>query len=597
MDINLKQKVKIHNYYEAVKYDMNGNVLQKAYAYNVANSSRWACASFTGEPPNTALDSVAGTRSAWNDATIFKQILIGTGTSAAGPNINDNGLFKLKHSFDVSWKKDSRDLVDPNNFCKLHYTASCTLPPTTAYVGDYTEIGLGYYYSYVGSQHLLSHAYFVDAENNPCVISKTSTEILVITAHIYFTPELVTPDARYNFKYFPAYANALMGNYTYEALNAFPRVSGARAYLSPAYMPEAEANILKYPVDSWGIKFEIPTCTWAVNFPITRSITNSRIELTSGNIGFMHSIVFPDYGAIQLPNENILPPYAFNGIVIGTGDGSTTNFKTDVDELALDANGIPRFTAYVNGEATKATFINFDITKSPLYNKVAYLEKYTYKNHNSTARIELTSRAYSSTKYVSYPIAMSSQCFSAGGRFSEYAPAPNSNIGDTDYGTRVIYYDEAGITLDHIIVGKYYSSSLYTAQFYLQYSDDGNTWTTAATVTTAYIPVYFTPVTAKYWRIYSTNTNWNSEFYNRNSMIHTAKQEAYANSASGYDPKYLVAGNSAEYDFGKVGLNFETPPADGAEITMDAILDLPFKNNDIILTFSYSVTLDDPMAE
>ena len=79
-------------------------------------------------------------------------------------------------------------------------------------------------------------------------------------------------------------------------------------------------------------------------------------------------------------------------------------------------------------------------------------------------------------------------------------------------------------------------------------------------------------------------------------MIHTAKQEAYANSASGYDPKYLVAGNSAEYDFGKVGLNFETPPADGAEITMDAILDLPFKNNDIILTFSYSVTLDDPMA-
>ena len=64
--------------------------------------------------------------------------------------------------------------------------------------------------------------------------------------------------------------------------------------------------------------------------------------------------------------------------------------------------------------------------------------------------------------------------------------------------------------------------------------------------------------------------------------------------SKGYDPKYIIVGNSQEFDFGKCGITFETPPPENAVITMDAILDLPYKDTDIIMTMSLEVEQPNP---
>ena len=62
----------------------------------------------------------------------------------------------------------------------------------------------------------------------------------------------------------------------------------------------------------------------------------------------------------------------------------------------------------------------------------------------------------------------------------------------------------------------------------------------------------------------------------------------------GIDPNFIIVGNSAEYDFAKVGLEFKTPPPAGTIITMEATLDLPYKTPDGSMTFSYQSSLNPP---
>ena len=106
-----------------------------------------------------------------------------------------------------------------------------------------------------------------------------------------------------------------------------------------------------------------------------------------------------------------------------------------------------------------------------------------------------------------------------------------------------------------------------------------------------YKTYYFEAITAEYWRI-TGGTYAGNSYDGAYGYAITPAQEAYMR--VGYDQKTIVAGNSAIYDFGKCGVNFTEAPAEDAVITMDAVLNLPYKDNNTILIASYEAEVQDP---
>ena len=582
--------LKIHNKYTLQLFDTDGQLIQEAFAYNQASARRYAMVCLTGKFPGKT------------DDTYYRyginSVHLGTGTGTIDVESREF-LFARAFSAKISWTRTS-DFT----FNNMHFSASATFPPTTSYVGDLTEIGLGTdYYN-----RIFSHALLVDAEDNPIVVQKTSTNILVVTVDVFFTA--ILPEQPFNFLYDPPEASSMAGAY-YERIGIIPYtpsilpiVGGRTFYFSSAYMPDKATDKIAKNCTA-GL---LSTTGWNASgtgstFPYPLKALNCRSDAANNNFGFAHSIVFPGFGTIPLPNENIIPAYSYNGISIGTGDGTTTNWLPAVNEVVSAK-------VYVDGALTDASFQNFDPRKSPLWNKcikVEYLNRdgvfatrdipstsiYTSGDTNRVACIAIPMSNMVAAKYIN-------------GTPTQQGFAPSiytsrSDYSSTSWGTHVIYYDAAGITLDHFRVGKHchykykadfeYSYPNSTYPYYLQYSDDGTTWTTAATATESYRTYYFEAVTAKYWRLRG-GTSAGSSGGDCYGLAVTPSEEAYKR--VGYDQKAIVAGNSAEFDFGKCGINFTTAPADGAVITMDAVLNLPYKDNNTVFICSYEAEVPDP---
>lgn len=584
--------LKIHNKYTLQLFDTEGHLIQEAFAYNQASARRYAMVCLTGKFPGKTDDDYY--RSGINS------VHLGTGTGTIDVESREF-LFARAFSAKISWTRTS-DFT----FNNMHFSASATFPPTTSYVGDLTEIGLGTdYYN-----RIFSHALLVDAEDNPIVVQKTSTNILVVTVDVFFTA--ILPTQPFNFLYDPPEASSMAGAY-FKRIGSIPYtpsilpiVGGRTFYFSPAYMPDKATDKIAKNCTA-GL---LSTTGWDASgtgstFPYQLTALNKRSDATDNNFGFAHSIVFPGFGTIPLPNESIIPAYNYNGINIGTGDGTTTHWLPAVNEVVSAK-------VYVDGELTDASFQNFDPRKSPLWNKCIKVE-YLNKNGVFATRDIPSTSIYTSgdtinqVACIAIPMSnmVAAQYINGTPTLQGFAPSiytSRSDSSSTSWGTNVIYYDAAGITLDHFRVGKQCEHSYSTPSYeysqpndrypyYLEYSDDGSTWTTAATATASYITYYFEAITAKYWRLrggaLAGHVNDSAE-----GFAITPSEEAYRR--VGYDQKAIVAGNSAEFDFGKCGINFTTAPAAGTTITMDAVLNLPYKDNNIVFICSYEAEVPDP---
>ena len=577
--------LKIHNKYTLQLFDTDGQLIQEAFAYNQASARRYAMVCLTGKFPGTT------------DDTYYRyginSVHLGTGTGTIDVESREF-LFARAFSTKISWTRTS-DFT----FNNMHFSASATFPPTTSYVGDLTEIGLGTdYYN-----RIFSHALLVDAEDNPIVVQKTSTNILVVTVDVFFTA--ILPTQPFNFLYDPPEASSLAGAYRNSAWNSFmprglPLPGGKTFYFSPAYMPDKATDKIAKNCTA-GL---LSTTGWNTSgtgstFPYPLTALNCRSDAANNNFGFAHSIVFPGFGTIPLPNESIIPAYNYNGINIGTGDGTTTNWLPAVNEVVSAK-------VYVDGALTDASFQNFDPRKSPLWNKCIKVEYLNNSGVFATRDIPSTSMDNNIVACIAIPMSnmVAAQYINGKATLQGFAPSVYNSADSysaASIGTRVIYYDAAGITLDHFRVGKHchyqynkdfgysYPSSNYP--YYLQYSDDGTTWTTTATATESYHTYYFEAVTAKYWRLTGGSAAGRSggDCY---GLAVTPSEEAYKR--VGYDQKAIVAGNSAEFDFGKCGINFTTAPAAGTTITMDAVLNLPYKDNNTVFICSYEAEVPDP---
>lgn len=598
MSVPIKLKapgLKIHNKYKLQLLDAKGCLLQEAYAYNQASARRYNMVCLHGTFPGIA-QRQTGYQAAYYDMSRGPAgVHLGTGT---GDIDVDTRMYLFAEAFDmgISWTR-----VSEYTFENMHFTASATFPATTSYVGALTEIGLGP----TICNTLLSHAMLVDAEGNPIVVNKTSTNILVVTIDIFFTA--VRPEQPFGFLYDPAAASSLAGAWRDNAWNTsmdakLPVPGGKTFYFSPAYAPDAaDAKTAKnctaglFSISGWNTAVPYDRNT-AAAFPYALKALNCISNADSNNFGFAHSIVLPGLGTIPLPNESILPAYNYTGISIGTGDGSIKNWLPDVNEVVSAK-------VYVDGEISEASFQNFDPTKSPLWNKCIRVEYLNASGVFTTRDVPSFSVNSNQAACIALPMSnmVAAQYINGQPTRQGYAPSLYSSGGGStlfSLGTNIVYHDAAGITLDHFRCGKMCAwtgvspSYAYHAQTYiLQYSDDGNTWTEAVHTTEAYKTYYFEPITAKYWRITGGIAVGHSSDIADGHAV-TPTQEAYKR--VGYDQKAIVAGNSAVYDFGKCGINFAEAPAEGAIITMDAVLNLPYKDNNTILVASYEAEVQDP---
>ena len=578
--------LKIHNKYTLQLFDTDGHLIQEAFAYNQASARRYAMVCLTGKFPGKTDDSYYRYG--------IDGVHLGTGTGTIDVESREF-LFARAFGAKLSWTRTS-DFT----FNNMHFSASATFPPTTSYVGDLTEIGLGT----ANYNRIFSHALLVDAEDNPIVVQKTSTNILVVTVDVFFTA--ILPEQPFNFLYDPPEASSMTGAYFKRigiipyTPSILPIVGGRTFYFSSAYMPDKATDKIAKNCTA-GL---LSTTGWNASgtgstFPYPLKALNCRSDAPNNNFGFAHSIVLPGLGTIPLPNETILPAYNYNGINIGTGDGTTTNWLPAVNEVVSAK-------VYVDGALTDASFQNFDPRKSPLWNKCIKVEYLNRDGVFATRDIPSTSIYNNAVACIAIPMSnmVAAQYINGTPTLQGFAPSiytSRSASSSTSWGTNVIYYDAAGITLDHFRVGKHchyqynkdfgysYPSSNYP--YYLQYSDDGTTWTTAATATESYHTYYFEAVTAKYWRLRG-GTSAGSSGGDCYGLAVTPSEEAYKR--VGYDQKAIVAGNSAEFDFGKCGINFTTAPASGTLITMDAVLNLPYKDNNTILIASYEAEVPDP---
>ena len=591
--------LKIHNKYKLQLFDTEGHLIQEAFAYNQASARRYAMVCLNGTFPGVERNKTGYQQPYYDMSKGIAGVHLGTGTGTIDV---DSRWYLFAEAFDadISWTR-----ISDFTFNNMHFSASATFPPTASYVGDLTEIGLGPTICNV----LLSHALLVDAEGNPIVVQKTSTNILVVTVDVFFTA--ILPTQPFNFLYDPPEVSSMAGAY-YNRIGTIPNtpgilpiVGGKTFYFSPAYAPDkANEKVAKnctagkLAITSWNAP-ELSSSV-AASFPYSMRALNCRSDAADNNFGFAHSIVFPGFGTIPLPNESIIPAYNYNGISIGTGDGTTTHWLPAVNEVVSAK-------VYVDGALTDVSFQNFDPRKSPLWNKCIKVEYLDNNGVFATCDIPSTSIYNNVAACIAIPMSNMVAAQYINGKPTKQGFAPSVYNGEANYdkfswGTRVIYYDAAGITLDHFRVGRpctyMYSSLGYTYNqpsstypYYLQYSDDGSTWTTAATASAGYIIYYFEAITAKYWRLTGGEraVALNSSAY---GLAVIPSEEAYKR--VGYDQKAIVAGNSAEFDFGKCGINFATAPADGAVITMDATLNLPYKDNNTVFICSYEAEVPDP---
>lgn len=566
-------KYSIHNKYSLQLYDTKGNLKQSGVAYNVANPSRYMAVGLGGDWPGYMYDIYYTSGSAQRRSGI-KQLFLGSGTEPE-PSVDDASLIAINGSFTTSLSFTRVNL--PKKYGdKVHFTAKVEYPPSSSYVGTITEVGLG------NGGYVFSHAWVQDVENNQIVITKTAMDILIITVDVYFS--LTLPSNSPNFiRYYPVWGTPI--------IDTLPGMAGRTVFLSGGYCPPTEGNVC-ISIPNTSCKMETMTsssghlCTnedGTQSSNISTEITNYAFEPSGNNIGFVHSIVIDRHSIIPLPNSDICPNYSYTDIAVGTGNSNATHFYTPVNQVVS-------CKIYKNGEEDNTAYmVNADITKSPFWDKCigVYESKSTsdgtFVNWHSLPEVGGNT-----------PIALSSQLFASNQSYAKFAPCNSAQAPNSSYcsvGAAPVYYDENGIWCDHVYIGYVFGEG-YGANLIIQYSNEDITdflaydssWITLTEVSTSATAVYFTRTKAKYWRL--------KGLFSGSRKARISSIEASWSGSCGWDPCCLILGDSTMYDFGKMGVNFPTAPADGDVITMDAVLNLPYKSPDTKIDFSYEAFIN-----
>lgn len=300
--MDLKIPVKLHNTFEIFKETAEGR--QKI-----------------GHAENVVLDAFYSRFFFAHNQDALDNIWLGTGVGE--PNPTRTNLFN--RVFNKSYSSHSVVYDLPTSSRTLEFTLG--VAEGNGY--NFTEIGLGYQ-----SSTLYTHAMIKDSEGNPITISKTDTEILYISATIYFTVPEELPRGMYYKR--PLEYNSILrrglGNGHWHQ-----DYSGGSGYYNRVKVFNDNKIIVN--TDAKTISGDIEDNLYGVSAVTATSITRSAKFSTTSILVDASSVLFLHAILIDLTEVDGFTGTGKAGVVLGTGTGRRKAFflpNGDIKEGSLN---------------------------------------------------------------------------------------------------------------------------------------------------------------------------------------------------------------------------------------------------------------------
>lgn len=439
-----------------------------------------------------------------------------------------------------------------------------------------------------------------DSEGNPITINKTALDKLIVEVEWEFQ------FASNDFVFFEdlqseIVMNAVMLGYNSGYSSKYAKLNEALTnsiYISTLPMDKGIVPIghIAYSTGSsgksspsfWGATYS-PNWQMTGNDPYKYTENNTvRIPQTDLPLQYINQIGILGLGSIPLPNASVFPTYTLQGIEVGTGDGTITDFECPIPWFLKDTDKL-----YKNGQLLTR---GVDYTIDHKHNR----QKLTSISEGNFAKIIQAPLQYmgvpgkkssSNLNWGSYIIPFASCLYPTGGYNPSYVFGANPYVVFKT--TEPLILDMEKETEINYFVSPYIKGG---SKLKLYYSNDNSNYTYVGEVdvlTTSVgggtaIPdkhkLSFETVSARYWKIEITSANGQEATYelpyhyplNIQYTIEETKTAMY---------------NECGF-LGYVGepIKFKTPPAKGDIITMDVSLDRPYKTtqNVIDIAFKYN---------
>lgn len=535
--MEIKQTIKLHNKFEITVCDAaSGNVKQEAVAYNVILDNYFKV--------KLQLDG------RFNNYASFDRICFGKGDGT--PTITDTALFSQLGSKNVEIVERHYDYPTSYGVFQIKINAD-------EYNGQtITEVGMQCYSSnYPATDRLLTHAMLQDAEGNRIAIAKTDVDVVFIRATFYCT--FTQTGWGDNGVYPLSNKNTLVQWLIFGTddlkvkTHRFP-ISHSSDYEND-YIYEKTYHIYNGVGHLNTLTFDLPELTI-----LDTEFNNHTVK----NIGIS------GFGAFQFPDPSVFPDYAVTRLMLGEGDGETTDFNIKCP--LIKSGSVHIFV----GDLEKTAGTDYTVDLESNCNDVRE-NYYTANMHLGMSNVkfgDIEEKAASSG--IIYDPFYFGRVHRGENLYATYASITQAKPIWFDFG-------EAKECNRFRLDGRTTVSNANNDALVIEYSNDNINWTAVNASWSNVLSgtnIYgykwsWNAVSARYWRIYRQGLTWTQYINN---------QIGDNNGVSGiYSIVYL--GKSVP------GLHFNTPPEAGQTIEASYLLNVPYKTANNLMKITCSVQL------
>ena len=476
---------------------------------------------------NVVLDQIINTVRISSDE-YNNSFAIAIGDGSGTPSASDTQLFhEIKKFYPVAGEWSKK------NDNTLLFSVSVTIPANASEVYDISEVGVCF-----SNSTLVTHALILDSEGNPITVKKKDTDKIILDCELYIIFE---SEGIENFSIDDDSAEYSSNSGTL----VIPYRFGATTSLEAQRISKSSSSTYNLPDKDWVKDKNAKT--------LTVNLGPSRLPEYSMP-AYIRGITFGVLGTIKLPNEAIFPRYKVSNITVGIGDGETTKFKCPLNYFIQESETIRvgadekiRNTDYtIDNEANQDELIELSAGNEAIISGGKY-------SHNPYYYLPLFRKPFERNSYPNGVVESFNESKPLYLDFKESAKLNTLRVPSSSEGTFTLF-------------GR---------------NTEEEDWTLIG---------QFTPN--------NKNNHYNFDLcYYRYIKLTSTKQTPtmYRYSGSdGYDSYYNTIEKCKEgtYFIGYVGdgIEFTTPPPEGAVITMDAYTDLPFVSPNNVLDISATLT-------
>lgn len=335
-------KVNLHNKFDVeVRDAITGELKQKATSYNIVLTAMYS--------------------RLVNRQTFMSAIHLGTGSGTLDPS--RTSLFAFTVGRGVTLDGTSHILSN------LYRRVKIQLEPSEYVDTAFTEVGVAYG---TASTNLLTHSLLTDSEGNPISITKTSTDVLIVYATVYFSVDTLSNNIRIsNVQWDGSVTNNVLLNGLVAgqtAINGEIRIGTYEETEAATVYSNLRGRSLGYKNSS----VTVDVANKKINFAAV------RFEVADGN-GEIKEISLSDSFNMSLPNSAYTGT-TYTDVPLSGQDGSNVYFFlpsnfVDTSTIVIKVNGTPITPEIINlplfvGYRMKVVALS-GISYNPFANQIA----------------------------------------------------------------------------------------------------------------------------------------------------------------------------------------------------------------------------------